>query len=89
MNCILYQIFFGLDHLHSLGIFHRYIKIDNILINENGDAVLSDFDLSRLYEGFKSYTTDVGSPLYMSPEQITNDKISFQFKFHCLNHIIH
>ncbi len=62
----------ALDEAHKLGIFHRDIKPSNILFDKYGHAYLSDFGMVRLdapSELTGSHAA-VGTPGYMSPEQI-------------------
>jgi serine/threonine-protein kinase len=65
------QIADALDYAHQQGILHRDIKPSNILIDAHGNALLSDFGLTRLAEHASSLTgtSVVGTPAYMSPEQ--------------------
>lgn len=64
---ILNQLASAVRHCHSKNITHRDIKPDNIMIDDELNATLIDFGLSKLKSknGFKSI---IGSPLYMSPE---------------------
>ena len=65
-----------LDRAASMGIIHRDVKPDNILVAPDGDgrrAVLLDFGLARPKEDNDKLTAvgvAVGSPTYMSPEQV-------------------
>lgn len=71
---ILNRIAPALDTTHAHNIIHRDLKPSNILFDESGKAYLADFGLAKFAEG--TYTTltrnegMVGTPAYMSPEQI-------------------
>ena len=65
----LQQIAHALDHAHRLGIIHRDLKPGNIMLDESGNAYLSDFGIARVLGSNMTGSMIVGTPAYMSPEQ--------------------
>ena len=66
------QICEGLSEAHRLGVVHRDLKSNNIMIDKEGNARIMDFGVARSLHT-KGITADgavVGTPHYMSPEQV-------------------
>jgi len=66
----------ALSYAHSLGVVHRDIKPANIILSDNGSAKITDFGIARLEAS--NLTVDgqfIGTPNFMSPEQITGKKV--------------
>ncbi|MEX2480172.1 MAG: serine/threonine-protein kinase [Gammaproteobacteria bacterium] len=71
----------ALDYAHRQGVIHRDIKPTNILVTTDGDVKIGDFSIAHLTKMDSTETMPmgmVGSPRYMSPEQVTEDYITSQ-----------
>ncbi len=75
---IIFRLAPALDAAHARNIIHRDLKPGNILFDQYGNAHLSDFGIARLVAEGPSVTltgeTILGTPAYMSPEQVQGDK---------------
>jgi formylglycine-generating enzyme required for sulfatase activity/predicted Ser/Thr protein kinase len=65
----------GLAYAHQRGIIHRDIKPANLMVGTDGVLRILDFGIARLMDASQSSFTTVGTPGYMSPEQILADRI--------------
>jgi serine/threonine protein kinase/uncharacterized protein YjdB len=67
----LFQMGSALGYAHRRGVIHRDIKPGNILLNADGEAIVTDFGIAKVAEGPSHTQTGsvVGTPVYMSPEQ--------------------
>ena len=62
----------ALGFAHREGVIHRDIKVDNILFDDHGNAVVADFGIARAVSGYTQQTGTnmvVGTPQYFAPEQ--------------------
>lgn len=80
---ILEQVCPALDKMHEMGFIHRDIKPHNILIDDDGNVMLSDFGISRPIEATQdnsvTHTLDiVGTPEFIAPEQAADGELSAQ-----------
>jgi len=66
----------ALDYAHKNGVIHRDIKPANIMLLEDGTLRVADFGIARIQASSKTATgTVLGTPYYMSPEQISGKKV--------------
>ena len=72
---IIRQVCVGLDFAHAKGIIHRDVKPANIMLAGNGLVKITDFGIARAGEAMTITGQVVGTPNYMSPEQVLGKKL--------------
>jgi serine/threonine-protein kinase len=78
---VMHGILQGLNYAHRHNIVHRDMKPENVLVSDEGEVKVADFGIARLTDdsgGGSTATrtgTTVGTPQYMSPEQVASSKV--------------
>jgi serine/threonine protein kinase len=67
------QIVYGLAHCHCRSVLHRDIKLDNILMDNEGSIKICDFGVSRLINKGQIIQEQCGTPAYLAPEIIADE----------------
>jgi serine/threonine protein kinase/ABC-type sugar transport system substrate-binding protein len=86
------QIARGLGYAHSKGVIHRDLKPSNIMLDDAGNAFLTDFGLAKLVEGSAHITKSgniVGTPAYMAPEQLRGEPLDHRADLYSLGVILY
>ncbi len=86
------QVARGLGYAHSKGIIHRDLKPSNIMLDDAGNAFLTDFGLAKLVEGSAHITKSgniVGTPAYMAPEQLRGEPLDHRADLYSLGVILY
>jgi serine/threonine-protein kinase len=81
----------AIAHCHGSGIIHRDLKPENVLVDMEGEPQLVDFGLVRDLAGNKLTHTGtlIGTPAYMSPEQVIGDPATGAVDVHALGLILY
>jgi predicted ATPase len=85
------QVAGALEAAHRQGVVHRDLKPSNIMLDELGNAYLTDFGIAKHLEGTTIGTPTgaiIGSPAYMAPEQIKGEEITPQSDLYSLGGLI-
>jgi len=85
------QICLGLTEAHRLGVVHRDLKPSNIMIDKEGNAKIMDFGIARSTEakGITEAGVIMGTPEYMSPEQVEGDEVDTRSDIYSLGVILY
>jgi serine/threonine protein kinase/WD40 repeat protein len=80
----------ALERAHQNGVIHRDLKPENVLFDQYGDAFLADFGIARLAESQATLTGSglIGTPAYMSPEQIEGKLVDGRSDIYALGIIL-
>jgi len=85
------QVCEGLAEAHELGVVHRDLKPQNIMIDKEGNARIMDFGIARSItgKGITGARVMIGTPEYMSPEQVEGKEIDQRSDIYSLGVILY
>ena len=85
------QVCDGLVEAHRLGVVHRDLKPQNIMVDENGNARIMDFGIARSLKtkGITAAGVMIGTPEYMSPEQVEGKEVDQRSDIYSLGVILY
>jgi serine/threonine protein kinase len=87
---IAYKCCKALDYANTVGVVHRDIKPANIMVRTDFDIKLADFGAAQLARSDTTQVAGVGSPAYMSPEQIRGgEEIDFRSDMFSLGGVLY
>ena len=79
----------ALDYAHRQGIIHRDLKPANLMLAEGTRVKIVDFGAAQVTNTQLTQIKDVGTPSYMSPEQVRGDSLTFQSDMFALGVVIY
>jgi serine/threonine protein kinase len=89
---VLTQMCSALDYAHRKGVIHRDVKPANIIVDDEGSAYLTDFGIAKVLEETEGLTETgaaVGTPAYMSPEQVMGQTLDGRTDIYSLGIVLY
>jgi TolB-like protein/Tfp pilus assembly protein PilF len=85
------QVCEGLAEAHKLGVVHRDLKPHNIMIDREGNVRIMDFGIARSLdaEGITDAKVAIGTPKYMSPEQVEGEAVDQRSDLYSLGIVLY
>ncbi len=85
------QVCEGLEEAHRLGVVHRDLKPQNIMVDQEGNARIMDFGIARSLHarGITGAGVMIGTPEYMSPEQVEGKEVDQRSDLYSLGVILY
>ena len=79
----------ALDYAFREGVIHRDIKPANIMVSGGTEVKITDFGAAFLRSGKINETVSIGTPAYMSPEQINGDTLTHKTDMYCVGVVLY
>lgn len=79
----------ALDYAFREGIVHRDIKPENIMVIKDTEIKIADFGAAHLRKSGATQTATIGTPAYMSPEQISDNPLTQQSDMYCMGVVLY
>ena len=89
---LIQQMLSAVGAAHDRGIVHRDLKPENVLISTKGKTKILDFGVSKLLDSKEHLTATgsmVGTPAYMSPEQVKGDPVDHRADIYALGNMLY
>ena len=86
---VAYKASKALEFANSVGVVHRDIKPANIMVKGDFDIKVADFGAAQLARSEITQVSGVGSPAYMSPEQLKDEELDFRTDMYSLGAVLY